>query len=95
MKAVQGLTDWDRRPEALDTEARLLSLGMARQLVERPGRDTAYPSTNPSHVLTISSIVGRLFGFAVQHFSMNFHISAVSPSFSVPWGLAGLFPLTI
>ena len=48
-----------------------------------------------SHVLTTSSMVGRLAGSADQHFSMNFHISVVRPSFSAACGLGGLFPWAI
>ena len=40
-------------------------------------------------------MVGRLFGFASQHFSTNLHIFTVRPSCSAARGLAGLFPLTI
>ena len=57
--------------------------------------EVTHPLTNPSHVLTTSSIVGRLLGFADQHFSINFHISVVRPSCSAVGGLTGRFPSRI
>ena len=44
---------------------------MTRRLVEEPKQDTTYSLTNPSRLPTTSWTVGRLFGFALQHFSMN------------------------
>ena len=40
-------------------------------------------------------MVGCFLGLADQHFLMNFHISALSPSCSAAGGLIGLFPLAI
>ena len=71
------------------------SRNMSGDLADGSKEKTTYPLTNTSQVLTTSSIVGRSPGFADQHFSMNFHISAVSPSCSAAWGLVGLFPLAI
>ena len=44
---------------------------MTRRLVEEPKQDTTYSLTNPSRLPTTSWTVGRLFGFALQHSSMN------------------------
>ena len=85
--------DW--RPDAFDTEVRLLSIDVIHHLADDPKETMTYPLTKPSQVLTTSSMVGRLLGFADQHFSMSFYISAVSPSCFSACGLAGLFPLAV
>ena len=85
--------DW--RPDGFGTEVRLLSLDVIHQLVDDRKDTTAYPLTNPPQILTTSSMLGRLLRFADQHLSMDFHISALSPSCSAACGLAGLFPLAI
>ena len=85
----------ERRPAVLDIELRLLSLNAKCRFLGNPKERTTYPLTNPSQALTTWSILGRLFGFWFQHFSMNFHISKVRPSCSAASGLSGLFPPTI
>ena len=94
VEIVDGSTNWERRPNTFGTRVRLLSLDVICWLADDPKEGTGYPLTNPSQVLTISSIVGRSFEFPVRHLSMNPHISAVSPSCSV-CGLANLSSPTI
>ena len=94
-ETAEGATKCERRAGVLNIEMLPLLLDVIRLPANGPEEDTTYPLTNSSQVLTTSSIVGRLPGLAAQHLSMNFHISAVSPSCTAACGLAGLFPLAI
>ena len=49
-------------------------------------------STNLSHSLTTTFIVGRLLGFCFQQLSRNFHISTVNPTSPAFCGISGLPP---
>ena len=49
-------------------------------------------STNLCHLITTSSIVGRLLGSCCQQLSRNFHISLVSPACRASPGIFGLSP---
>ena len=49
-------------------------------------------STNFSHLLTTSSMVGRLLGFCCQQLSRRFHISSVSPTARAFSGISGRPP---
>ena len=91
----EGSANWDWRPDAFDTKVPLLCLDVIHQPADDQKETMAYPLTNPSQILTTSSMIGRLLGLADQHCSMNFHISALSPSCSASRGFAGLFPLAI
>ena len=51
--------------------------------------------TNFCHLLTTSSIVGRLSGSCCQHLWRSFHISSVSPTAWASLGISGLLPRNI